>query len=147
MHLNSLTVTARLDSLCEVAAFVQSEAEAAGLSAQARYSLRLAVDEIVTNIIMHGYAGVPGDERALPLIELRSEREEGVLRLIVEDTGMPFDPRHAPAPPDLELPAEERRIGGLGIYLALRAVDGFSYERVGDRNRNIFEMKRLQGSG
>jgi anti-sigma regulatory factor (Ser/Thr protein kinase) len=42
----------------------------------------------------------------------------------------------------LHLPAEQRKIGGLGVYLALGSVDRFCYERVGDRNRNVLVMNR-----
>src|SRR5439155_1550196 len=54
MHRNSLTVPATMDALAEIAAFVLAEADAAGLGRQARYRLRLAVDELATNIIIHG---------------------------------------------------------------------------------------------
>jgi protease I len=47
-----------------------------------------------------------------------------------------------PVPPDLHLPAEQRQIGGLGIYLALQGVDHFRYERGEGRNRNILVMDR-----
>lgn len=62
--------------------------------------------------------------------------------VVFEDTATPFDPlaRELPDGKDLALPLKERKIGGLGIFLTVRGMDEFSYERTGDRNRNIFKM-------
>ncbi len=140
--MNSLTVPAQLDSLPAIADFVLAAADAAGLGRQPRYRLRLAVDEFATNIISHGYAGTaPG------AIELHAAQDDTTLTVTIEDTGAPFDPRQVPAPQDLHLPPEQRQLGGLGIFLALGGVDQFFYERVGERNRNIFVMKRGPGPG
>jgi anti-sigma regulatory factor (Ser/Thr protein kinase) len=140
MSTNTLTVPAELDSLARIGAFVLAAADAAGLGPQARYRLRLAADEIATNIMTHGYAGVPGT------VELRTEMDDQTLRVILEDTGLPFDPHQLPPPDDLHVPLEQRKIGGLGVYLALRNVDRLLYERVGDRNRNVLIMNRPPAS-
>ena len=110
-------------------------AASAGLDKRASYRLRLAVDEIATNIIVHGYAeaGLQG------ALELRADIDDRTLIIAIEDTGVAYDPRQAPVP-DTDLPLEQRPIGGLGVYLAIRSVDEFLYERVGDRNRTIFKM-------
>ncbi len=136
--MNALTVPAVLESLEAVAAFVGQAAAAAGLDADAAYRLRLAADEIATNIILYAYAGAaaPGS------IDLRAEVDEKALSLILEDTGVPFDPLELPPPADLHAPVEERKLGGLGVYVALRNVDRFAYERAGDRNRNVLVMHR-----
>jgi anti-sigma regulatory factor (Ser/Thr protein kinase) len=129
------TVPATLDSLGVITEFVMTAAAAAGLDKRASYNLRLAVDEIATNIIVHGYteAGLQG------VLELSADIDDSTLTLSIEDTGVPFDPRQAPVP-ETDLPLEQRSIGGLGVYLAVRSVDGFLYERVGDRNRTTFSM-------
>jgi anti-sigma regulatory factor (Ser/Thr protein kinase) len=134
----SLTVPANLDSLAPIAAFVAAVAEDAGLSPRAAYRLRLAVDEISTNIIMYAYSGstAPGT------IDLRAELDEATVTVLIEDQGAPFDPRQVPPPPDLHLPPEQRRLGGLGVYLALRNLDHFDYDRRGDRNRSRLVMNR-----
>jgi anti-sigma regulatory factor (Ser/Thr protein kinase) len=133
-----LTVPGNLDSLSLIGTYVLDVAEAAGLDKKSAYRLRLAVDEIATNIVLYGYqgAGIEG------LIELHSTIDEQALTLTVEDTGPPFDPRSRPAPDDLDLPLEERDMGGLGIHLAITGVDQFVYERVGRRNRNVFIVSR-----
>jgi serine/threonine-protein kinase RsbW len=128
-------VPATLDSLGAIAEYVMAAAASAGLDKRASYRLRLAVDEIATNIIVHGYASA-GLQGAL---ELRADIDAGSLTIAIEDSGVAYDPRQAPVP-DIDLPLEQRPIGGLGVYLASRSVDEFRYERVGDRNRTIFKM-------
>lgn len=142
MQTKTLTVPATLDSLSEIAAFVQAAADDAGLGRQSHYRLRLAVDELATNTIIYGYPGEPAAGSAPRMIDVRTESDDDTLTVILEDAGVPFDPRQVPAPQDLDLPAEERQIGGLGIYLALGGVDRFAFERFGDRNRNILVMNR-----
>ena len=113
---------------------------AAGLDSKAAYRLRLAVDEIATNIVLYAYrdAGVPGE------VTICGELSEELLTITLEDTGNSFDPRNRQLPDaqDLAKPLEDRPVGGLGILLALQGVDEFSYERVDDRNRNIFTARR-----
>jgi len=133
----SSTVPATLDSLGAIAEFVMAAAASAGLDKRASYHLRLAVDEIATNIIVHGYvkAGLQGG------LKLGADIDDRTLTISIEDNGVAFNPLQAPVP-DTDLPLEERPIGGLGVYLAIRSVDEFLYEHVGNRNRTIFRMHR-----
>jgi anti-sigma regulatory factor (Ser/Thr protein kinase) len=110
-------------------------AAAAGLDRRASYRLRLAVDEIATNIIVHGYANA-GRQGVLGLC---ADIDDRALTIAIDDTGVTYDPRQAPIP-DINLPIEQRPVGGLGVYLAMRSVDEFFYEQLGDRNRTIFKM-------
>jgi serine/threonine-protein kinase RsbW len=129
------TIPATLDSLGAIAEYVMAAAASAGLDKQASYRLRLAVDEIATNIIVHGYANA-GHQGVL---ELRADIDDRTLTIAIDDTGVTYDPRQAPIP-DINLPLDQRPIGGLGVYLAMRNVDEFVYEHFGDRNRTIFKM-------
>ena len=133
-----LIVDGTLDSLSEIAKYVMAAGTAAGLDKKAIYQLRLAVDEIATNIILHGYQenGMEGN------VEVKAEINEKALTIALEDTAIAFDPTQKKPPTDLELPLEERKIGGLGVFLAVDGVDQFSYERVENRNRNIFVVQR-----
>jgi anti-sigma regulatory factor (Ser/Thr protein kinase) len=133
-----LTVTATLDSLPAVSEFVKEAAVAAGLDRSAAYQLRLSVIELVTNTITHGYA----EANRSGTIELRAEMDDRVLTLTLDDSAIPYDPSKTPPPQDLSRPAEERQVGGLGVFLALQGVDSFQYERVGDLNRSVLVMKR-----
>jgi serine/threonine-protein kinase RsbW len=136
----SLTVAGELDSLSAIAEFVMTATSNAGLDKKAAYRFRLAVDEIATNIIVHGYeeANITG------VLGLHAEIEQETLTLTIEDTGNAYDPQEQVLPDaeDLHKPIEQRQIGGLGVYLALQGVNKFVYERVGDRNHNILIVNR-----
>ena len=133
-----LTVAGRLDSLGAIAQYVLAAAAAAGLDKKAAYKLRLAVDEIATNIIIHGYqkAGQSG------VLVCEAILNDQALTISLEDTGIAYDPTAKPYPDDLDKPLEERRIGGLGVYLAMQNVDQLLYERIGNRNRNTFVVNQ-----
>ena len=137
-----LTVPGTLDSLAAIREYVKAAAAAAGLDRKAAYRLRLAVDEIATNIATHGYAeaGLEGT------VDLRADIEEKALVIYVEDTGVTYDPRGCEPPDDLDLPLEQRQMGGLGVFLAVRGVDKLLYERIGERNRHTLVVNRTASS-
>jgi len=93
----------------------------------ARWRFQLALDELLSNIVRHGYAGAPGD------ITLTFGRTGDAVSIEVVDTAREFDPRRAPAP-DVTSPLESRGAGGLGVFLAESLLDELSYERRGDQN-------------
>ena len=108
MSEKSLTVPGTLDSLKAIAAHVMKAAAEAGLDKKVAYRLRLAVDEIATNIVTHGY-----DEAELEgEIVVKSNIEEKALTICLEDTGVAYDPQLNQTPDGLDLPLEERQIGG-----------------------------------
>ena len=138
MRMKTLTVSATLDSLKKIREFVMAAAKAAGLDRKTAYRLRLGVDEIATNTIEHGYVGVTYEK----ILHVYADIGEQTLKIILEDRGKPYDPYQALPFADLEIPLEDRQTGGLGIYLTLKTVDEFFYERLGERNRTILIMKR-----
>lgn len=131
---NNLTVSGDLKNLSSIAKFVIDTAKKAGLNKKKTYQLRLAVDEIATNIIIHGYQEIGKNGE----INLISKLEPDRLSIFLEDTGAIFDPTLQPAPHNLNLPLEKREIGGLGVYLAIQGVDRFIYEHLDGRNRTSF---------
>ena len=96
--------------------------------------LQIILDELFTNVVDYGYEATAGEERRDGHIEVALSLEGD--RLIIEfvDDGCPFDPLTSP-PPDLDLPAEERPIGGAGIAIVRGLVDEAGYRRDGNRNR------------
>lgn len=136
--MESLVVPGDLDSLATIRRYIQEAAERANLEKKQAYRLGLAVDELATNIVTYGYAdaGEAGE------ITVHAEIDERSLKITLEDTAAPFDPNKKEEPDDLDLPMEDRPIGGLGIFLARNGVDDFSYERVDNRNRNILVIYR-----
>ena len=131
-----------VDSLDELRAYIGELSQKAGLAKKATYSLKLAIDEIATNIILYGYekAGLVAD------IKVLSEITEQELIVILEDEASAFDPlaREIPDEEDLTMALEDREIGGLGIFLTIKGVDDFSYEYVDGKNRNTFIMNVVQ---
>ena len=105
-----------------------------GLTAKVARDLNLALEEIITNIIIHGYT----DDRE-HIISVHLNVRPGEVWVEVKDDGRPFNPLEAPEA-DTTTPLEERSIGGLGIHLVRKVTDGLEYERVGDKN--LFTLKK-----
>ena len=93
---------------------------------RATYAIKLAIDELVVNVI--SYAFVDDDPHT---IEVELAIEPGQIVLRIEDDGRPFDPRTGPT---LDLHAEDREPGGLGLLLVLDMVDVLKYRREADKN-------------
>jgi serine/threonine-protein kinase RsbW len=143
--MDELRVSAQLDVLSSVGAFVLKAAENAGLDRRAAYRLRLAVDEMATNIIVHGN---PLEHSGDDEIRLTSEIDDRSLTITLEDRGPEFNPlEHETPEGHIDKPMEQRPIGGLGVFLAIRGVDSFVYERVNDRNRSTFIVHRPTTAG
>jgi serine/threonine-protein kinase RsbW len=127
-----------VDSLEGIRDYADELAVKAGLSKKATYNLKIALDEIATNIILYGYerAGIQAD--VLMLSDITADH----LTVILEDEAAQFDPlsREMPDAEDLAMALEDRDIGGLGIFLTVNGVDDFSYEYIDGKNRNKFIM-------
>ena len=111
-------------------------AQANALPASVRRSLQVALDELLTNTMVHGFAG--REEGAVTVaVELHPDR----VSVTITDDGKPFDPFSLP-PPDTALPLAERPVGGLGLHLVRGMLDEVSYQRRADRNVVVL-AKRL----
>ena len=126
---------ASVSELETVLAFVSERLRAAGCPEKTVRQVELAVEEIFVNISSYAYA--PKEGRAC--VKVRADRELSQAVITFADTGRPFDPLTAPEP-DLTQTADERAIGGLGIFLAKKTADELAYERLDDRN--ILMMKK-----
>jgi serine phosphatase RsbU (regulator of sigma subunit)/anti-sigma regulatory factor (Ser/Thr protein kinase) len=100
-----------------------------GLAPKVVHDLMLALEEILTNIIAHGYT----DDREHE-ITVHLSAQPGEVRVEVEDDGQPFNPLEAPEP-DTAQSLEERAIGGLGIHLVRNLMDGLDYQRREGKNQ------------
>ena len=110
--------------------FLEEAGEELGLSTAFMMSLNLVMEEAVSNIIFYAYKGDVEDAVDISLV-----REGGELI----DHGIAFDPTLR-KDPDITLSAEDRPIGGLGIFLIKKIMDEVSYQRVDERN--VFIMKK-----
>jgi serine/threonine-protein kinase RsbW len=120
---------------------VEQFGEANGLGADDINAVNLLLDEIVVNIISHGY-----DDKLEHQILVNLALENDVLSIRVEDDGRPFNPLEAPAP-NLDLPIEERAIGGLGIFIARSIADQMQHYRENGRNVLVIEKRVSPGVG
>ena len=76
---------------------------------------------------------------------LRPSVDESKLTITLEDSSPAYNPLRTPLPEDLDVEPQERPVGGLGIFLALKGVDEFQHQWVNNKNRNIF-VQFLTGS-
>jgi serine/threonine-protein kinase RsbW len=116
--------------LARLEAFVDAFAGTSGLPEDERVRLLLILEELFTNVVEHGYPPGSASGRVSIALGLRDGR------LIIEfvDDGRPFDPLTVAAP-KLDLPGQDRPIGGLGVHIVRSLVDDASYRRAGRRNR------------
>jgi serine/threonine-protein kinase RsbW len=112
----SLVVPAALDRVGELRAFVRAAAEAAGGSSAAVADAVQAIDEAATNVVVHGYAGQPGE------LEVQVSVREGRFEIRLLDRAPTFDPTTVPTP-DLATPPLQRKPGGMGVHLIRAATD------------------------
>ncbi|WP_437303008.1 ATP-binding protein [Sorangium sp. So ce388] len=135
----TMTFPGVLDSLSPIRAFARDAATRAGLDERGTYRLCLAVDEVATNIITHGYAEAGRDGT----VEVSARLDAASLTIEIEDTGARYDPAEQPMPTkrDLAAPPEVRRAGGLGLFLVFQSVSSFSHEHIGSKNRTTLVMQ------
>jgi sigma-B regulation protein RsbU (phosphoserine phosphatase) len=98
-----------------------------GAPADAVHDVALAVEEVLSNLVRHGYAGAEGP------IALRASLDAVAVKIEVRDRGIHFDPRTA-RPPRLDVPLDDRASGELGIHLVRRSIDRIAYQRDGAEN-------------
>lgn len=136
-----LTRPGTIDHLPEMLAFLEQRIEAAGLDMDVAFAFQLAVEEVCTNVIKHGYAE-SGQEGPVTL-SFHADDEQATA--VITDRAPPFDPSSAP-PPDLDSPWEERRIGGLGWHLVNQVMDEVCYDAPPDGGNRVTLVKHLSDS-
>ena len=121
---------AALDQLEQVQAFIAEQLEGYACSEKAKFQLDVAVEEIFVNIAHYAY---PPDQPGWALIRCRVEQDPLRIQVQFVDGGVPFNPL-AKKDADITLSAEERNIGGLGILMVKRSMDGVDYAYSGGKN-------------
>ena len=133
-----LKLEAMVDNLQKVMSFIEEELNAADCSARAKMQLDVAVEEIFVNIASYAY----GQETGMATIRIKIMDDTNTAVITFIDSGIPFNPLDK-EDPDVTLKAEERNIGGLGIYMTKKSMDDLSYEY--KDGQNILTItKRLQ---
>jgi anti-sigma regulatory factor (Ser/Thr protein kinase) len=133
--MKELIFEASIESLDEVMDFINEELERNDCPPELLVNINLAVDEVFSNIANYAYPPASGTA-AIGI----TVGEEVVIKF--EDTGKPHNPLTHPDP-DLDKPAMERDIGGLGVYLVKKVMDKVEYKHVD--NKNVLIMtKRMK---
>ncbi len=131
--MEELTLEARTENLEKALAFIDERLEAQDCPPKVQMQIDVAAEEMFVNVANYAYAPNVGD------VTLRFEVRDGAAVITFIDRGVPYDPLAKPDP-DVTLPAEERPIGGLGIYMVKKSMDSVAYEY--KDGQNIFTMQK-----
>lgn len=130
-----LEIEAKTQYLEQVRAFVDGHLEMQGCPMKAKMQIDMAVEEIFVNISQYAYT--PKTGKVTIRMEMTKEPLSVVLTFL--DNGIPYNPL-AKADPDVTLPAREREIGGLGIYMVKNIMDDVAYAY--QDGRNILKLRK-----
>ena len=121
--MKELTVEAIVEQIETVTEFVNAELEKLDCPMKARIQLDIAIDEIVSNIAYYAY----GEKTGTVTVKIEALQEENGVQLMFLDSGVPYDPLTR-QDPDISAEIEERKEGGLGIFLVRKTMDDMKYE-------------------
>ena len=131
----SIILTNDISEISKLNEFVEAIGNEFSLTPDVVFNLNLVLEEAVVNVINYAY---PKEEHQS--IYLSASLREGSIVLILTDTGKEFDPTMAPDV-DITLSADEREIGGLGIFLIRQIMNEVKYERIDGKNVLTLEKK------
>lgn len=135
----SLTINADINEIPRVSDMLEEAMGEHGFPDEDILDTQLAVEEVVTNVIMHGYGEAGGE------IVVSCQPGSDAIVIRVEDKAGPFDPLSLPEP-DINADIEDRKIGGLGIFLTRQVMDDIAYRY--ENKKNILTLtKKKAGSG
>ena len=126
----SRTFPAQLRAFEQVKSLIEEFGEAAGLGREDRHKLTLIVEELFTNTVTHGHQG----DSDAP-VQVTLEVTDAGVELIYEDSAPQYDPVAASRRTDIESTINERRVGGLGVFLTIGLTNAADYRFVEGRNR------------
>ena len=130
-----LTLPNNVDTVPQLSTFVEGVCREIGLDPKTENKIRLAVEEAVVNVMDYAYpSGVEG------YVNIEAIANDERLKFTITDNGTPFDPT-AHAEVDINAPADERPIGGLGIHLMRQLMDSINYNRIDGKNILTLRIK------
>ena len=129
MFTKEITVMADVKNLEAITAFVDEGLEQFHCPPRIQMQLDIAVDELFSNIAYYAYQPGTGDVT----VRLEITEEPASVMLTFIDGGIPYDPL-SHTDPDTTLSAQERQIGGLGIYMVKKSMDAVSYQYMDGKN-------------
>ena len=130
-----LSVKARLDKLQEIRSFIDRVGAFLGVNKSAMGDLRLAVDEAVTNVVIHGYAQTDG------IVELHMQADGDAVVIRIRDRAASFDPSQVKVP-QLDTALKDRPLGGMGVFLIRKMTDEAEFLPLAGGGNEIRLVKR-----
>ena len=121
--MKEITLDAVTDNVGRITDWINSELDVYDCSARARAQIAVAIDEIFSNIVRYAYPREAGR------VTVRYDYTDGLVSISFIDAGTGYNPLEK-QDPDITLPAAERKIGGLGIYLVKKSMDAMEYQRL-----------------
>jgi anti-sigma regulatory factor (Ser/Thr protein kinase) len=134
-QMTNKTFKAKIEVLSDVLGFVDEQLESYACPMKVQSAVCVAIEEVFVNVARYAYEGGEG-EVALGIC---FDKESRIITFRMSDKGIPFDPLKKPDP-DITLPAEERAIGGLGIFITKKTMDSVEY--VYDNGENVLIMTK-----
>ena len=136
MSVKELTLEAKVANLQQVLDFVDENLKSMRCPMKILMQIDVAVEEIYVNVASYAYAPNTGD------VTIRMELQEKPRAVVITfiDSGIPYNPL-AKEDPDVSLSAEERSIGGLGIFMVKKTMDKMEYEYTD--KQNILKMYKI----
>jgi len=135
MKTRRLVLPNDIETIPQLNEFIDSVAEEVGLEMSLTMSLNLAIEEAVVNVMEYAY---PDGQKGNVEIEVTADQQW--MTFVITDTGIAFDPT-TKEDADTTLSAEERPIGGLGIFLVRQLMDVIDYKRTANKNVLILQKK------
>lgn len=133
--MKEITIAATVENIDVVTDFVNEQLESCDCPIKAQMQIDIAIDELFSNIAHYAYNPETGD--ATVRVEVVEDPMAVVITFI--DKGIPYDPLKK-ADPNTALSAEEREIGGLGIFMVKKTMDDITYEY--KEGQNILKIKK-----
>lgn len=121
--MSELTIEAKTENLEKVLAFVDKHLEEKECAIKVQMQIDVAVEELFVNIAQYAYDSDTG----MVTIQVEIQEEPLAVMITFIDNGVPYNPL-AKEDPDITLAAEERQIGGLGIYMVKKTMDDITYD-------------------
>ncbi len=127
--INELTLEAKVENLNQALAFIDDQLDAVDCPMKKRFQIDVAVEELFVNVAHYAYTPNTGN------VTLRVESAQNPPAVVITfiDRGIPYDPLAKPDP-DVSLSAEQREIGGLGIFMVKKSMDSMEYEYTDGQN-------------
>ena len=134
--MKEINLVAKVDNLDDVLAFIDAELEAMDCPMKTQMQIDVAVEEIFVNIASYAYEGKEGPSN----IKIEKIADGGTVAITFTDEGIPYNPLAA-SDPDTTLSAEQRAIGGLGVFLVKNIMDDVSYAYADGKNTLTIKKK------